>query len=469
MLTRRAALWMSSLCVACSSLSGRAQGDASFDGSDALVDASQPEDRAAPADRISPTSDASTCPRGNAPAFDSRAFAVLVEPAPHPLSSATLRSATIDAQGRVYALGYVESPPASRRVRAAAWRFTSATLSLDETWGDEGIAIDASVVGPTNYWIAGTIDEAGRLLVAGVSGDDAQGSLVLARYTVEGAPDETFGTAGRTVVAPRRVPGSVPAVRPFGIHHDAEGTTIAAGDAPPWHHPSSRGIALRFGPDGALDDTFGTAGVYSDSSLHGCFDVERDGDDHVFACISDDDRPALLRLDRAGVRSSAAAGGGVSVHSTAPRGFQARALERDSAGRWLVAGSVSPFFDDLTATPVAVRFLADGTPDLTWGSRGTAVALGVKHTFAYAYGQSFRLSCDDRLMFGAEVGTQPLVGAFDGDGRQVSISPEQYLRGPTRAGAYIVVGALLAVPGSADLVMVGNLNVAGAALARVLQ
>ncbi len=470
MLTRRDALVLSSLCAACSSLDGRSQGDASFDGSDARVDASQSPDRVTPDDRVPPTSDASTCPRGMSPVIDSRAFGVVVEPAPHPISSAILRSATIDAQGRVYGLGYIEYPPGSRRARASAWRFRAMSLSLDETWGNGGIAMDSDASVTISYWLAGTIDSAGRLIVAGATGDDVQASTMVARYDENGRLDTTFGASGRTLVPPSRLPGSVPAVRPFGIHHDADGTTIAAGDGSPSSGPSRRGIALRFGPDGALEDSFGAGGAFTASTLHGCFDVERDGDEYVFACISEDDRPALLRLDARGVPVSTFGAEGVSIHVMAPRGFQTRALERDSAGRWLVGGAVSPFYDDLSSPPAAVRFLADGTPDMTWGDRGVAIAPGVRQSFAYTFAQPFRVTCDDRFMFGASVGFLSLIGGFDRDGRRLtSFGDDGYLRGPTRPGTYVVVNALLAVPGGNDLVMFGNLSVPGAVLARVLQ
>ncbi len=470
MLTRRDALLIASLCAACSSLAGRSSSDASFVGSDARVDASQREDRATTDDRVPPTSDASTCPRGMSPVIDTRAFGVVVEPAPHPLSSAILRSATIDAQGRVYGLGYIEYPPGSRRTRASVWRFRPTSLALDETWGDHGISMDSDASGTISYWLAGTIDSTGRLIVAGATGDDVQASAMIARYDENGRLDSTFGAGGRTLVPPGRLPGSVSAVRPFGIHQDADGITVASGDVSPPNGPSRRGIALRFGPDGALVESFGAGGAFTASTLHGCFDVERDGDAYVFACISEDDRPALLRLDARGEPVTTFGAEGISIHEMAPRGFQTRALERDSAGRWLVGGAVSPFYDDLVSTPAAVRFLVDGAPDSTWGERGVAIAPGVRQTFAYAFAQSFRLTCDDRLMFGASVGVLALIGGFDRDGRRmVSFAEDGYLRGPTRPGINIAVDALLAAPGSNDLVMFGSLNVPGAALARVLQ
>lgn len=470
MLTRRDALLIASLCEACSSLSGRSQGDASFDGSDAYVDASQTEDRAAPADRVSPASDASTCPRGTSPVIDSRAFGIIMEPAPHPFSSAIVRSAAIDAQGRVYGVGYVEYPPGSRRSRASVWRFRATNLTLDETWGEGGISMDSDASATGLYWLAATIDASGRLVAAGVAGDDVRASALIVRYTEDGRPDATFGAGGRTLVPPSRLRGSVSAVRPFGIHQDADGIIVAAGDGSPPSGPSRRGIALRLSPDGALVESFGTSGAFTTSTLYGCFDVERDGDAYVFACISEDDRPALLRLDARGEPVTTFGADGVSIHEMAPRGFQTRALERDSAGRWLVGGAVSPFYDDTSSAPAAVRFLADGTPDETWGDRGVASAPGVRQTFAYAFAQSFRVTCDDRLMFGAAAGVLALIGGFDREGhRMVSFGEDGYIRGPTSPGTDVAVIALLAVPGSADLVMVGSLSGPGAAFARVLQ
>lgn len=451
-------------CAACASLDGRAPRDASLDTS---ADAS---DAPLVADRPAPPFDGAQCPRGGAALLDTRQFGVVVEAAPHPLSAATIRSGIIDAQGRVYALGYLESPIGSRRAVGAVWRFRPLSLALDETWGDRGVAVEPGPTPASNYWLAGAIDERGRVIVAGAQGDDARASVVAARYTPDGVLDPTFGSGGHTMVSPGRVPGGTDALRPFGIDLDADGIVIAAADSPPWDRPSRRGIALRLGADGGLDEGFGVGGVFADPSLHGCYDVARDGDDYVLACVSDDDRPALLRLDRGGARVGSFGAGGRSVHAMAPRGFQARALERDTAGRWLVGGSVSPFYDDSSATPAAVRFLADGTPDVTYGARGLAVALGVRHSFAFAYARSFHLGCGDRLMFAAEVGSIALVGAFDRDGRRADgFGEDGYLRGPTRASTFVALCALLSSPGSADVTALGGLNVNGVALGRVLQ
>jgi uncharacterized delta-60 repeat protein len=472
MSARRSALAALSLCASCASLDGRAAHDASVDGSTdrSASDAAVADEPSPVADRLAPVADAARCPRGPTPQIDARQFGVVVEPAPHGLSGAIPRSAAIDATGRVYVVGYLESPPMSRRYRAAVWRFRASSTALDETYGTGGLALEPDALPPTTLWYAVTVDAMGRALVAGFTGDDARATGAVARFTAAGRLDDTFGTNGRTAVAPGRVPGGSDAVRPFGMHHDAAGTLVAAGDGSPTDRPSRRGIAFRLGPDGALDDAFGTGGVFGDAGLHGCFDVARDGDDYVLACISEDDRPALLRLDAAGHPVGAFGPDGVSAHAMAPRGFQVRALRRDSAGRWLVAGSISPFYDDSSPSPAAVRFLADGTPDATYGDRGVAVAPGVRQTFAYALGQAYRVTCDDRLMFGASVGTIPLVGAFDRDGRRAAgFGEDGYLRGPTRANTYVSVNALLPVPGSDDLVLVGTLSVHGVALARIAQ
>jgi hypothetical protein len=130
-------------------------------------------------------------------------------------------------------------------------------------------------------WFGVTVDPAGRAVAVGRR--EGAGPAV-ARFDATGAPDEDFNATwlaslpvGRLGVGPRLA---------FSAVADAAGVLVVGSDNYTEFGEANLGFALRLNDQGEVDTGFATGGVYRSESLHGCFDVARDGDGWVLGCIS---------------------------------------------------------------------------------------------------------------------------------------------------------------------------------------
>jgi hypothetical protein len=213
-------------------------------------------------------------------------------------------------------------------------------------------------------------------------------------------------------------------------------------------------LLFRLDARGVLDPSFGAAGVLVVDTLRGCFDAAVDGPHVVVACTSDDERPALLRLDAHGATTAWGDAAEAAAHPTAPRGFHARALRRDSQGRWLVVGVVSRLLNDLNATPAAVRYRPDGRADRSYGDDGVALLRGARQTFNYTYRSTAQVGCEDRLLIAAQFGATGVVAVLDAAGHLLDTVGERgYVQLPVRAQTYTATVAGLAARGNDTVVL----------------
>ncbi|HEX3621533.1 MAG TPA: hypothetical protein VHT97_04380 [Acidimicrobiales bacterium] len=117
---------------------------------------------------------------------------------------------------------------------------------LDSSFGTGGKVFDDITPGVDGAFAAATLDAPGpRILVAGQAG----GSLLLARYMDDGSRDLSFGTGGHVVVDLSTGDDVARAV------YARDGKIVVAGSA------GGRGMVAQFAWDGALDPSFGNAGV----------------------------------------------------------------------------------------------------------------------------------------------------------------------------------------------------------------
>jgi uncharacterized delta-60 repeat protein/uncharacterized repeat protein (TIGR01451 family) len=155
----------------------------------------------------------------------------------------------IQADGKIVAAGYSRS--ASTNDDFALVRYTT-TGALDSTFGTGG-KVTTQVAATNNQDAADgvAIQSDGKIVAAGW----AIGSSIdfaLARYTITGALDSTFGTGGK-VITP--VGSSFDYGRAVAIQGD--GKIVVAGES--WSSASDFAL-VRYTSAGALDSTFGTAG-----------------------------------------------------------------------------------------------------------------------------------------------------------------------------------------------------------------
>jgi uncharacterized delta-60 repeat protein len=418
--------------TACSSLVGRTSPEADA-ATDAQSDAAVSDRPETPQDVARPPSDAPACPMGLGTALDPRLNVTLRDTGPETaLSGHSFTHAFGDGDDHLYLVGLCRGCVAGSSADAAVWRFT-ADGRLDARYGRGGLALEGEASSLT--WFNGALDGDGRVLAVGVRRPLAP---ALARFTTEGQPDAAFNAAWARA-QPLRALGTGNQLL-FGVVADPDGVLVVGGNGSPSNEPSTLGFAMRLRSDGALDTDFATGGVLLRGDLHGCYDVVRDGAGWVLGCISLDDRPALLRLDAEGHAVRWGTGEELAVHAAAPRGFQLRSLQRDSAGRWIAAGAIARVYNDLASPPAAVRFDADGAPDPRYGVEGVATLAGARQTFAYTFASGSYVGCEDRLLMALALGTLTGVGVFDRDGRLMTDVGDEGVLLTTGPGAAVGIG-----------------------------
>lgn len=410
--------------VGCTQLAGRAPSDAGGAGDDA----SDVADIADIAD-VALRSDSPACTHGNVPRPVERWTTSRDLFAETPLLRMNVRAVVADRAGRVYVAGFYDraGPPT---FRGAVWRFEADSPTLDPTWGSEGRALDVEARPSVTAWFGVRLDPEERAVLAGFEVNGAAVTTIVQRLDSRGVIDPTFGVSGRLVVPPTAWPVATPGVYPYGIALGPGGGLVVGGDAPVSDRPLSRAFALSLDASGNLSADFAQRGLWSDSTLRGCFDALPDREGWVLACMDIEDRPALVRLDAQGRRDPTWGEQG-EAPAGLPRGFHVRALERDGAGRWLVGGMISARYDDRFGPAAVVRYHPDGTLDRSFAAQGMAVALNGRNSFAYSGRGMLATGCEDRVLLGLSNIYQPLVEVFDASGRWRSdVSASGYLAGP---------------------------------------
>ena len=266
----------------------------------------------------------------------------------------------------------------TRRSRALAIetledRTTPGAGDLDTTFGQGG-KVTTDLGSPNDVIFHLTIDDAGRILAIGSSGDVSNSDFILARYLPDGSLDATFGTGGvvRTDLGGSEVPVS-------GVIDSAHRIVLAG------HRfaANQNDIALvRYLPDGSLDSTFGNAGVVltnftsDDSAQTVAIDAENRiviaG--HVIGDRTWYDFVVARYLPNGELDSSFGSGGKVFLNFQQLDGSPSAGaqdgpsdIDIDDAGRILVAGYSNRGFDFDVAM---VRYLPDGSLDPSFGTNG---------------------------------------------------------------------------------------------------
>jgi uncharacterized delta-60 repeat protein len=201
-------------------------------------------------------------------------------------------------------------------------------------------------LGGTGSTAAGlTIDSMGRIVVVGRVATASGNDMVVLRLTSDGALDASFGSGGTLILArPGNQAGTAVIVQ-------ADGNLVMAGDTD--EGGANQLLVQRFLPSGAVDATFGAAGV------------------------------VLLPL------------GGASPSSSGPR------LVGMPDGRLVVAGNGS--IAAPTSSPVIARLLPDGSPDPTFGVGGqVSVYVG-----DWGLLEAMALASDGKLLIAGSIGASP--------------------------------------------------------------
>jgi uncharacterized delta-60 repeat protein len=167
-----------------------------------------------------------------------------------PCTDAVAYGAAIQADGKIVAAGRVASP-STPSVFALA-RYTPGG-SLDASFGSGGMVTTA--IGDSNNSAAAIVLQPdGKIVVAGYSSTvSTNPRFALARYTITGSPDASFGSGGTVTTA----------IGPFsevlGAALQPDGKIVTAGFA---ENPTNHEFALaRYTAAGSLDASFGIGGT----------------------------------------------------------------------------------------------------------------------------------------------------------------------------------------------------------------
>jgi uncharacterized delta-60 repeat protein len=243
---------------------------------------------------------------------------------------------------------------------------TAAPGDLDPTFGSGG-TVTTPIGSSSDEAAAVAIQADDKIVVAGSSFNGSNDDFALARYTISGALDATFGTGGKVTTAI----GSS-SDRAFAVAIQADGRIVVAG----WSFTgSSVDFALaRYTTSGALDGSFGTGGTVATpigSAADFATAVAIQSDGMIVAAglsqnASGDYEFALARYTTSGALDGTFGTGGTVTTAVGSSGDEANAVAIQSDGRIVVAGSSFGSTDDFAL----VRYTTSGALDGSFGTGG---------------------------------------------------------------------------------------------------
>ena len=277
-------------------------------------------------------------------------------------------------------------PASLRPSRAPTWRvpgalaliaFAAASPARALDPGEDGVRVFFAPTSTADAAHAGVLDPQGRLTLAGMGGSTSR--IALARIDANGAPDASLGGTGLVV----GTLGSVGVVGLRALARMDDGRLVACGET----SRSGTGndfLVARFNVDGSLDASFNGsgfvatafAGTVGATLFDRCNAVAVLADGSVLAAGSTAQNSgwnnvALLRYTPAGALDASFGQGGrviVNAAANASSDNDARALAVQADGRILIAGGASGSGNNPDL--LVMRFLANGTPDATFGAGG---------------------------------------------------------------------------------------------------
>jgi uncharacterized delta-60 repeat protein len=253
----------------------------------------------------------------------------------------------------------------------------NANGTLDTTFGVNG-KVTTDFPGLAAVVSAVVVQPDGKIVVAGGAFPlfVFAGRFELARYNPNGSLDTSFGTGG-IVTTSFPVGGSYA----FALALQSDGKIIAAGtdyvDFHPSEDSSNTDFALaRYDPDGTLDTTFGSGGKVTtdfDGFNDDAFSVLIQADGKLVAVGSAKnpadfyDFAAVRYLANGTIDTSFGSGGKVRTDFGAANFDRARSAALQSDGKIVAAGFTTSFNDVDFAV---VRYTSNGTLDTTFDSDG---------------------------------------------------------------------------------------------------
>jgi uncharacterized delta-60 repeat protein len=282
-------------------------------------------------------------------------------------------------------------------------------------WGASSADAGRDELGSASVFTAGAQQADGKLLFTGPTFDSSGiPSILLARFAIDGKLDSTFGGGDGIVTVAFQVEPSA-----IGVAADRK-IVITGGSA-----------VARFQPDGSLDQSFGEDGIVSTPGFKANRLTLRDdgqaivaGNEQVATSSGTELHFALARYNPDGTLDPGFGNGGI-VTSDFGSPSEAHAVSALPDGRILAAGESrrgGPGGFPLEGMALA-RFLADGTPDPSFGGGDGQVAIDAPdHRSAFAH--DLELQPDGRILAAGGAWQEirlgriatPMIARFTADG-----------------------------------------------------
>ena len=297
---------------------------------------------------------------------------------------------TTQADGRILCAGGSDSSAVLVRYLANG--------TLDASFASGGIATldlgGLEVFGPM------VVQPDGKIIVAGRTSSSPAGDFLIARYNTDGTLDATFGTSGVVITD---IGGGFDYVADMILQPD--GGIVVAGAS---QSTGSSIVVARFLINGALDNTFNGDGIFTTTFISGNYHfvtglaLQPDGalvvGGNYVNSSATKDRYAIRLLPNGTLDNSFGTAGAVFLDVGANEDLRDVLLQND--GRILLVGH--NWIGTTNWYMVITRLMPNGTLDLSYGSSGnvTSADLG-----GYLFTQQSCLQTDGKLVVASNYNT----------------------------------------------------------------
>ncbi len=246
----------------------------------------------------------------------------------------------------------------------AVARYTSTGI-LDTSFNGNG-KVTTSIEGTNNQAFAVGMQSDGKIVVAGFANAS---KIALARYTPTGILDTTFGTAAGTTVTTLGT-----GARAYALNVQSDDTLIIGGYASVGREAFA---LLRYSSSGILDNSFGTNGItttiIADSDSQ-AFALATQPDGNLllagFSIVNAQDYCAIARYTSLGILDPTFGTNSITT-TRIGSGAEAYAIALQSDGKPVVAGYANV---DATSQFFVARYTTTGALDTTFGTQGTVTS-----------------------------------------------------------------------------------------------
>jgi uncharacterized delta-60 repeat protein len=274
-------------------------------------------------------------------------------------TSASINSIALDSQGRIIAGGFAVVGGAGK---FAVARYTISGV-LDTSFGTSGLTTTTIGTGASINSIA--LDSQGRIIAVGNTDIGGAQNFALARYTSSGALDTSFGTSGLTTTTI----GTSAIINSIVL--DSQGRIIAGGGTT--FAPLDKFSLARYTSRGVLDTSFGTAGLTTTTigTSASIFSIALDSQGKIIgggaAVIGGVQQFALARYTSNGVLDTSFGTSGLTTKiigtNDAILSIALDSQEKILAGGGVTIGGVGTNF-------VLARYTSSGALDSSFGTSG---------------------------------------------------------------------------------------------------